>query len=147
MEFNITKIEKLIVKYNAVTTTLDEEQYLQQYFTTQQVPQHLQQYMVLFSYYKEAKKEVLNTTILLPNKKINYRWLSIAGAFILAVGFYAQYTFTNTKKQDKAVLLAYQQTKMALQLLSNNLNNGTEKVLHLSNFENITNQIFKNNNQ
>jgi len=146
MEFNNTKIEKLIAKYNEANTTLDEEQYLQQYFTTQQVAPHLMPYKMLFGYYKQVKKEEVAKAISLPHKKINYRWLSIAAAFILAVGFYAQYTFINTKKQDEEVRLAYQQTKMALQLLSINLNNGTEKVSYLSNFEKTTNQIFKTNN-
>ncbi len=146
MEFNSTKIEQLIAKYKEANTTLDEEQYLQHYFTTQQIPPHLEQYVMLFGYFKHAKKEQLQQKITLPKKTRNYNWLAVAAVFVLAIGFYAQNIFINTKKQDKAVLLAYQQTKMALQLLSNKLNAGTEKVSYLSNFEQTTNQIFKINN-
>lgn len=146
MEFSSKKIEQLIEKYNDANTTLDEEQYLRQYFTTQQVPPHLTPYKMLFNHFKQVQKEALAQEISLPRKKINYRSIAIAAMFILAVGFYVQNRFINTKKQDETVLLAYQQTKMALQLLSNNLNTGTQKVSYLSNFEQTTNQIFKTNN-
>ena len=149
MEFNNNKLEELIAKYEDATATLDEEQYLQKYFTTQDVAPHLEHYKYLFTYFKAAKTETLSLKLPLPlpKKKVNYKWLSIAVVLVLAVGFYAQYNFTNTQKQDKEVLLAYQQTRMALELLSNNLNTGTEKVKYLSSFEQTTNQIFKINNQ
>ena len=147
MEFNNKKTEELIVKYEAATTSLNEEQYLQQYFTTQDVAPHLAHYKYLFTYFKAAKTETLSLKLPLPKKKVNYKWLSMAAVIVLAVGFYAQYNFINTQKQDREVLLAYQQTKMALELLSNNLNTGTEKLKYLSSFEQTTNQIFKINNQ
>ena len=149
MEFNNKKTEDLIAKYEAGNTTLDEEQYLQQYFTSQNVAPHLEHYKFLFTYFKAAKTENLAVDLpsLLPKNKINYRWLSMAAVLVLAVGFYAQHNLLNTEKQDKEVLLAYEQTKMALELLSTNLNTGTEKVKYLSSFEQTTNQIFKINNQ
>jgi len=76
-----------------------------------------------------------------PRKKY-YKWLTVAASLILAIGFY---TYNNTKSntQEEEALLAYYQTKKALQMVSNNFNIGAEKVAYLNEFENVTNQIFK----
>ncbi len=144
MEFKICEIEELIAKYEVANTTLVEEQYLQQYFTTQNVPPHLQQYVLVFGYFKNAKKETLPQQIFVPQKMVNYKWLSVAVLLIFAVGFYTKRNIVNTKNQKKEVALAYKQTKLALQLLSNNFNKGTEKIAYLVKFEKIKHQIFKN---
>jgi len=142
MELN--NIEKLIEKYLEAETSIEEEKELRSYFSSPNVAPHLKQYKYLFQYFTIAKNETSNKSVTLKTRKINFKWLTVAASFILAIGFY---TFSEVKNnnQEKEALQAYFQTKEALQLLSSNFNTGTEKMLYLNKFDNTKNQIFKTN--
>jgi len=142
MELN--NIDKLIVKYLEAETSITEEKELRSYFSSQNVAPHLEQYKYLFEYFTTAKNETSHKTIPLKPRRNYYKWFTVAASLILAFGFY---TYNNVKSntQEEEALLAYYQTKKALQLVSTNFNIGAQKVGYLNEFENTKNQIFKTN--
>jgi len=142
MELN--NIDKLIEKYLEAETSIAEEKELRSYFSSENVTPHLEQYKYLFKYFTIAKNETTHKTIPLKPRKNYYKWFTVAACFVLAFGFY---TYNNVKSntQEEEALLAYYQTKKALQLVSSNFNIGAEKVGYLNEFENTKNQIFKSN--
>ncbi len=142
MELN--NIDKLIEKYLEAETSIVEEKELRSYFSSKNVAPHLEQYKYLFEYFTAAKNEISHKTIPLKPRKSYYKWFTVAASFVLAFGFY---TYNNVKSntQEEEALLAYYQTKKALQLVSSNFNIGAEKVGYLNEFENTKNQIFKSN--
>ena len=142
MELN--NIEKLIEKYLEAETSIAEEKELRSYFSSPNVAPHLEQYKYMFQYFTIAKNETTHKTVALKPRKNYYKWFTVAASFVLAFGFY---TYNNVKSntQEEEALLAYYQTKKALQLVSSNFNIGAEKVGYLNEFENTKNQIFKSN--
>jgi len=140
MELN--NIEKILEKYLEAKTTIAEEKELRNYFSSSNVPAHLEQYKHLFQYFTIAKNETSSKSVPLKPRKKSYKWLTVAASLILAIGFYtSQHTKSDT--QEEEALLAYYQTKKALLMVSNNFNTGAEKVGYLNQFEVATNQIFK----
>lgn len=66
----LANIEKLLEKYLDAETTLQEEKMLQEYFTSNNVAPHLQEYSMMFGYFKESKDETFTQTIQLKPKKL-----------------------------------------------------------------------------
>ena len=48
----LTNIEKLLVKYENAETTLEEENSLRTYFSSNEVAPHLKEYQLIFNYFK-----------------------------------------------------------------------------------------------
>ncbi|WGH76350.1 hypothetical protein P8625_04070 [Tenacibaculum tangerinum] len=130
----LANIEKLLDKYLNAETTLQEEQTLQEYFTSNNVAPHLQEYSMLFGYFKQSKDETYTKTIQLkPEKtKKNWKWLSVAASVVLLFSVFIgkQYDDYLEKKQLEA---QFAQVQEALQLVSSNLNKGNEALYAVSN--------------
>ena len=47
----LTNIEKLLVKYENAETTLEEENILRTYFSSNKVAPHLKEYQLIFNYF------------------------------------------------------------------------------------------------
>ena len=144
MELN--KIEILIEKHLAAETTLAEENSLREYFSTNNVPPHLQQYKALFSYYKIAKNEEA------PNRefhtpKRSFKWISVAAsaAILLSIGTFAYF---NTEQYNESLgsftdpEIAFQETQHALDLLSGKVNQGIETVEYVEEYDAAKDRIF-----
>ena len=65
----LTKIERLIEKYENAETTLQEENVLKDYFSKDSVAPHLEQYKAMFNYFSIAKSETLTKPIVLSKTK------------------------------------------------------------------------------
>ena len=120
----LANIEKLLDKYLDAETTLQEEQTLQEYFTSNNVAPHLQEYSMMFGYFKQSKDETFTKTIQLkPEKtKKNWKWLSVAASVVLLFSVFMgneEYKKYQQRKQ-------FAQIKEALQLVSVNLNKGND---------------------
>lgn len=135
----LANIEKLLEKYENAETSIAEENELRNYFTNNTVPEHLQEYQMLFGYFSASKQERYTKTIQLNSQKRNWKWLSVAASLVLLVSVYAGYQNNQHNKAEKA----YNDTQMALGMLSQNLNKGTVAITQLQHFENTTNKIFK----
>ncbi|UTD14251.1 hypothetical protein HER15_01630 [Tenacibaculum mesophilum] len=127
----LANIEKLLDKYLDAETTLQEEQTLQEYFTSNNVAPHLQEYSMMFGYFKQSKDETFTKNIQLkPEKtKKNWKWLSVAASVVLLFSVFMgneEYKKYQQRKQ-------FAQIKEALQLVSVNLNKGNDALYAVSN--------------
>ncbi|XRE44871.1 hypothetical protein ACIVBQ_003075 [Tenacibaculum discolor] len=127
----LANIEKLLDKYLDAETTLQEEQTLQEYFTSNNVAPHLQEHSMMFGYFKQSKDETFTKTIQLkPEKtKKNWKWLSVAASVVLLFSVFMgneEYKKYQQRKQ-------FAQIKEALQLVSVNLNKGNDALYAVSN--------------
>jgi len=140
----LAKIEKLLNKYLEGESTLEEENILRVYFSTNtNIAPHLVGYVPLFKYLRDAKNETYTQTIPLKPRKQIYKWISVAALVIFSSSVF---TYVNIKnKNDEKAKIAYYKTKEALNLLSIKFNEGAEKVAYLNEFEQTTNSVFKNN--
>lgn len=139
----LTKIEKLLVKYENAETSLQEEQVLKTYFSQDNIAPHLEQYKVLFTYFSVAKKETLRKPIVLSKHKRNYKWLSVAASIVLLFSvFIGQQQYKNYQEKKKAMEI-YAQVSEGLKLLSTNLKKGENAVERLYTYENTAKKILK----
>ncbi|MCK5638236.1 MAG: hypothetical protein KAH67_05955 [Flavobacteriaceae bacterium] len=138
----LSKIEKLIEKYLEAKTTLEEEKYLKDYFSGEDVAAHLLEYKALFNYFSDSSLEISNRKIELPQKSTNLKWLSVAAMVIFFIGISSIYQNNITEKEEAR--LAYFETQKALNLISQSLNKGNDAIAQLQTFENTQNKIFKN---
>nr|WP_299033495.1 hypothetical protein [uncultured Tenacibaculum sp.] len=127
----LANIEKLLDKYLDGETTLQEEQTLQEYFTSNNVAPHLQEYSMMFGYFKQSKDETFTKTIQLkPEKtKKNWKWLSVAASVVLLFSVF----IGNEEYQKHQQRKQFAQIKEALQLVSVNLNKGNDALYAVSN--------------
>jgi len=145
----LQKIEQLLDKYFESETTLKEEKALCNYFSSSEVAPHLQAYQSMFAHFSASKDEVYQNDVKafseepLQSKSRNL-WYSIAAGLVIVLGatfFFQQQN--NTTHQEQEVLMAYEQTKNALQMVSEILNESTSQLTYINEFETNKNKIFK----
>lgn len=134
-------IEKLLEKYFEAETSLQEEEQLKVYFSSGKVAPHLEQYASLFGYFEQSKREPSPEIVFKKPSKTGYiRWMSVAAVLIIGFSVYFNY---QQKRQEKQAELAYQQAKEALEMLSENFNNGAKEMAYLEVFEQTKSKIFE----
>ena len=146
----LANIEKLVAKYENAETTLQEEVILREYFLSNNVAPHLEEYQLMFTYFHTSQGETYNKTLeFKTEKKRNYKWLSVAASIVL---LFSVYMGISTGNQDSGVPISemtaaekfhYDQAHKALAMLSGNLNKGNEAFSNLRAYENSVNKIFK----
>ncbi len=141
----LDRIEKLLEKYFEATTSIAEEEILNQYFAQDEIEPHLEQYRPMFNYFSVAKEERFTKQVPLKPRKNYYKWMSVAAVAILTCGIYFGNQYQEQKKNEQEALLAYQETKKAFELLAENFGRGTEKVAYLQEFEATKQKIYNNN--
>jgi len=147
MELN--KIESLLIKYDEGETSLSEEQILQQYFRTGQVPPHLKEYKLIFSYSEKAKNSTFEKNIVLPNRKKRFGFIAIAASIVIAMGIF--FAVNNSQEEMNQHNLgtienpeeAYLKAKETLQLVSEALNTGREELTYVEEFDKAKNKYIK----
>ena len=135
----LANIEKLLEKYLNAETTIAEEKELKNYFTSNNVAPHLQEYQALFGYFSTSKNERFTQTIQLNSQKKSWKWLSVAASVVLLVSVYTGYQNNQQRKAERM----YQETQFAFGMLSTSLNKGSVAIAQLQHFENTKNKIFK----
>ena len=135
----LASIEKLLEKYLDAETTIAEEKELRNYFLSENVAPHLQEYQEMFGYFSTSKNERFTKTIQLKSQKMNWKWLSVAASVVLLVSVYTGYQ-NNQKREAERI---YTETQLAFGMLAANLNKGNEAILKLQHFEDTKNKIFK----
>ena len=139
----LVNIEKLLEKYLDAETSIAEENELKTYFSGDDVAPHLEEYRIMFGYFSASKNEKFTKTIQLKRKKQNWKWLYVAASAVLLVSVYTGYQKNQQEKAEKI----YRETQFAFNMLSANLNKGTEAISELQEFETTTNKIFKQPNE
>ncbi|WP_340155139.1 hypothetical protein, partial [uncultured Winogradskyella sp.] len=128
MDMVLNNIEELVEKYNNAETTLKEEAQLKAYFLSDDVAPHLEHYKPMFQYFLESKKEQYTKDVPLNTKKTKlYQWISVAAVAVLMLGIFipnwnsGPKTLADYTPEEQKL---YLETKQALALISNNLNQG-----------------------
>ncbi|MFD1293932.1 hypothetical protein ACFQ5N_08805 [Lutibacter holmesii] len=135
----LDNIEKLLQKYLDAETSIAEENELKRYFLSNNVAPHLEQYQALFGYFSISKQEVHTKPLQLKTQKKNWKWLSVAASVVLLVGLYTGYQ----KNEQRKAEIIYNETQVAFNMLSTNLNKGNEAIAQLQYFETAKSKIFK----
>lgn len=149
---SVKNIEKLLERYLEAETTIAEENRLQEFFSNEEVPAHLEQYRPMFQYFQIAKQERYTKEVpLKPGRKRTYlRWVSVAAVAVLLVGVYFnEQTRITSGNQFAALEEEYtqeeiQEAQMALAMFSKNFSKGTEGMAYLKEFEKTTNKFLIN---
>lgn len=149
MEFN--NIDILLEKYFQGETSIAEEKELRSYFSSQDVPPHLEQYKAVFGYFTQARKQEFAQQIPQTAKKRNVKWLSVAASVLVLLGI-ATFFMINTNEPVnhqhdlgtyESPELAFKETQKALALLSSNVNVGIESVRYIQEYEVTKSRVFK----
>ncbi len=128
----LANIEKLLEKYLNAETNLQEENTLRDYFTSNEVAPYLEEYGMLFGYFKENQSEIYTKTIKLKPenyRKKNVKWLSVAASLALLVSVYAGFEIYEKYERKKQ----FDQVKEALLKVAYNLNRGNDALYSVSN--------------
>ncbi|NUY81986.1 hypothetical protein HUK80_13865 [Flavobacterium sp. MAH-1] len=144
-------IETLIEKYFDGETSLAEETQLQEYFSSSDVAQHLEQYRPMFGYFAKEREQRFDGTLpLQPRKRKTVAWLSVAAsvAVLLGVGTFA---YNNLQNQTTPGELgtyddpekAFAETQKALDMLAAHVNTGVESVEYINEYEESKDLVFK----
>tara|TARA_R110002073_G_scaffold128999_3_gene275077 strand:+ start:32238 stop:32681 length:444 start_codon:yes stop_codon:yes gene_type:complete len=143
----LANIEKLVGKYENAETTLQEEATLKAYFLSDNVAPHLEEYQMMFAYFQTSQDETYTKTIAFkPEKKRNYKWLSVAASVVLLVSVYMGSSIIDGEKTPVMTPQEqeqYAQVENALRMLSSNLKKGNDAFNNLYTYENTVNKIFK----
>ena len=138
-------IENLLDRYFEAKTTVEEENKLRNYFSSDVVAPHLQGYAPLFGYFEEERQEkfpgAINYTA---SKKKVYSWVAVAASIMIIFGATLQEDQSRAEfgtYEDPEVAL--QKTREALQMVSHLMNDGTEELSYLQEFNYTTNKITK----
>lgn len=142
----LRKIEELIEKYEAGETSLAEEKSLREYFSSHKVPAHLETYRFLFGYVKHAQSQQMPERKVVKSRRWDYVWTSVAASVILVMGlFLYQNKSFHASNQDLGTItdqeLALQKTKETLRLVSEYMNEGTEDLVYLKEFNKTKNKF------
>ena len=126
----LANIEKLLDKYLDANTSLQEEDTLRAYFNSGTVAPHLEEYGMMFGYFKESKDETFTKTIQLKPeiRKKNWKWLSVAASVALLISVFIGKQQYDQQQREKE----FAKVKETLQLLSFNLNRGNDALYAVS---------------
>ena len=148
----LSKIEKLLQRYEEGETSLAEERLLKDYFTKEQVPEYLEHYKLLFTYTKREQQHQYDDNVKENIKTGNYRfaWTSIAAVIIVALGmFYFNQPSNSLNQNDLGTIsdqeVALQKTKETLNMVSRFMNEGSADLVYLQEFNKTTNKIIEIN--
>lgn len=139
MHTDLDNIEKLLGKYQEAKTTLQEEALLKDYFTSDNVAPHLQEYQYMFQYFTKSKQEHYTKNIRLETKPQRRKWIGMAASIALLIGVigFNKYQYNQETKR------AYADTQNALQLIATQMNKGSVAIGHLNKFEQTREKVFK----
>lgn len=145
MELN--KIEQLLDAYFEGETSLDQEKALRDYFTSDNVSDHLEMYIPMFSAFAEAKKEKFIGEINLPTTNKSWKWIPVAASIAVVMGLFLMLNTNKINEQDygtyKDPEVAALKTKQALLMVSNFMNQGTDQLEVLGEFQKTTDKFLK----
>lgn len=134
----LNNIENLLEKYDNAETTLQEEALLRDYFQSDDVAPHLENYKPMFVYFSDTQKDTFTKEVkILTNTETKsksklYQWISVAAVAVIMLGvMLPQLSNTSPKTladytQEEQEL--YLKTKKALAFMSANFNEGVSSI-------------------
>ena len=143
-------IKNLLDKYFDGNTTIDEENQLKSYFSTENVADDLKQYQPIFQYFSTQEKVNFEPNINLKSNKKPIYYLSIAASIVLLIGLGTYFKNNNNTSSNNDLgsynspEVAFKETQKALQMLSSNVNIGINSVAYFNEYQETKNIIFVN---
>lgn len=141
------KVKQLLDAYFEGKTSLSEEKMLQDYFNNKTVADDLVQYKPIFVGLKAARAEKSSKVFVLPDTKsrtIKSWWYAVAAMVVIAFGVGSFYfSQPNYSQEEKEALAAFEKSKEAMLLLSENFNKGTEQLSFVGQFGKTKDKIFE----
>lgn len=142
----LAKIEQLLETYFEGNTTLQEEATLRSYFSGNEIAPHLEQYHPLFQSFAQAQREHSRRELVLPkeNKATSRWWIGIAASLLVAVGVFGFFNQEpSLTSEEKEALVAFEKTREAFKMMSQNFNEGAEELVYIQHFKEVKNKILK----
>lgn len=145
----LTNINALLLKYEEGMTTLEEEKTLQDFFTSQDVPDHLKDYQRIFAFTARAKKDAYKRPVKVKSPKYKLAFVGVAASIILAAGIFTTLDSnqSNINEQNLGTIEnpeeAYLKTKEALQMVSEVFNTGQQELTYVEEFDKNKNKYLK----
>lgn len=141
-------IEKLVEKYFSGETSIAEEKQLKDYFSSPDVAPHLEQYRAVFGYFRQAKQEQFTKTVpLQPRKRSYVAWITVAASVAVLLGTFFIMNQKPEQPQDLGTFdnpeLAFEETQKALNMVSENVNEGVKSINYVNEYNQTTKTIFK----
>ncbi|MAP81358.1 MAG: hypothetical protein CL526_09750 [Aequorivita sp.] len=143
----LDKIKQLLTAYFEGNTSLAEDNILIEYFNSDNIDNSLLEYGPIFKALKTAKTESTNRSFSIEKsqeKKLGKRWYAAAATIVVLIGvgafYFSQPQYT---QEEKEALMAFNESKRALLLLSENLNKGAEQLTFVHQFNKTKNRIFE----
>ncbi|WP_026934594.1 hypothetical protein [Christiangramia echinicola] len=144
----LSKIEKLLERYDEGKTSLAEEKLLREYFLRNDIPENLRSYQLMFMFSNKQVNEKLPEQ---PEEKSTnkwYIWTSIAAIFIVAMGvFFFNDNSRNLNENDLGTIteeeIALEKAKETLAMVSQFMNEGKSDLVYLKEFNNTKNKIIQ----
>lgn len=134
------RLKKLIAKYENSETTLKEENELRIYFNSNRIPEDLKAYQLLFSFVSEEKEYKFQKMVPGLKKKRKFAISSIAAILLIAVGlFFFNKNLGTVHDKEQAL----EKTKETLNLVSQYLNQGSNNLVYLKEFNKTQNKIIQ----
>jgi len=142
------QVEQLLEKYFEGQTSIAEEKQLKAYFSSEEVALHLVSYQSMFVNFQKQKEEQFTKALpLQPRKHNTVKWIGIAASFVVLFGVMQFYFSEHSKEEDLGTFKnpeeAFVATQKALEMVSNNVNQGVESVAILKEYEKTKKTIFK----
>ena len=147
----LDKIERLLERYDEGETTLAEEKALREYFSTEDVPEHLKSYQLMFKFSSLQAHKGFDKKTEVNSGNSRYAWTSIAAILIVALGlFFFNNPSGSLNKNDLGTItdeeIALQKTKETLNMVSQFMNEGKSDLVYLKEFNNTKNKIIEIDN-
>jgi hypothetical protein len=141
-------IEKLIEKYFSGETSIAEEKKLKSYFLSPEVAPHLEQYRAIFGYFSQEKQDQFTKSVpLQPRKRSYVAWITVAASVTVLLGTFYIMNQKPEQPQDLGTFdnpeLAFQETQKALEMVSENVNEGVKSIDYFNEYNQTTKTIFK----
>lgn len=136
----LVKIEALLEKYFDAETSVQEEHLLKEFFSSDEVPEHLEVYRPMFAFAVKESKLKDQSPYRLKTKRRLSPMMKIAASItvIVSIGIFAkQY------QERKQAEFAYEQTMMAMELIADHFDKAKESISYLEVYEESKNKIFK----
>lgn len=141
------EIELLVEKYMEGETSVKEEKELRAYFRSGNVDARLKEYQVLFGFFETERAQTYQLSLKKPNdRKKWYTWFGIAASIAIVIGLFM---FNPTPQQEPGVIkdpeVALQKTKEVLNMIAQQMNNGKENLVYLTEIEKTKNELIETN--
>lgn len=143
MEYDKAYISKLLSLYEEGETTLDQEKELKMYFTSEHYDSDFEVYGTLFKFFETEYNTQFDEELKTEKNSPNFLWMNIAASIFIVLGVLWFYNYYDNQKELKEARLAFETTQNALNLLSNTMNEGLEKLEYVEIFSTQKNKLIK----